>query len=107
MRVTNGQAVEWWEKAAGEAMDLGVDPAQALRLYKKADSAAQALQSRVQHHMADSALSLGQLMDSSRAAESFNKASRQALFDHMTASLPDYHITGASILDLKIQQEWQ
>ena len=70
------QTAEWWEKAANEALGLGVDPAQALRLYMKADKAAEGLQKRLQHHMADSALSLGQLRGQAKAADSFNKASR-------------------------------
>lgn len=72
------QAVEWWEKAAEEALEMGVDPAQALRFFMKAEAAAQALQGRMQAHVADSALSLGPLLAGSRAAGSFNKTSRYA-----------------------------
>ena len=70
------QTVDWWEKAAAEATELGVDPAQALRLYMKADKAAEALQGCMQHHLADSALSLGQMMGQARASRSFKKAPR-------------------------------
>ena len=68
--------MDWWERAAEEALELGVDPAQALRLFMKAEAAAQALQGRMQTHMADSALSLGPQMAGSRAAGSFNKTPR-------------------------------
>lgn len=66
--------MDWWEKAAEEALEIGVDPAQALRLFMKAEAAAQAPQGRMQQHMADSALSLGPHMTAIRAAGSFNKA---------------------------------
>ena len=68
--------MDWWEKAAEEALEFGVDPAQALRLFMKAEAAAQALQGRMQQHMADSALSLGPHMAAARAGGSFNKATR-------------------------------
>lgn len=66
------QTVEWWERAATEAMDQGWDPTQALRLFMKADAAADALQNRMQQHMADSALSIGQHLHSSKGSASFS-----------------------------------
>ncbi len=58
------QTVEWWERAAVEEMNLGLDPAQALRLFMKADAAAEALAAHLPHRttrLADSALSIGQM----------------------------------------------
>ena len=64
--------MEWWERAATEGMDQGWDNAHALRLFMKANAAADALQNRMQHHMADSALSIGQPLNSRKGSSSFN-----------------------------------
>ena len=50
--------MEWWERAAAEEEAKGGDAAQALRLYARADVAAEAVASCLRRRVADSAMGL-------------------------------------------------
>lgn len=59
------QAIKWWEKAAQEALRLGMEPAQALRYFLKADAAAELISGYLSSVL-DSAASLSGTLGSTR-----------------------------------------
>lgn len=86
------QTIYWWEKAATEVMNQGVDPAQALRFFAKAEAAAETVATHfTSQRLADSAMGLLLGTEHSlfrQPSQGPQKSGRQAFFHYTSCFFP-------------------